>query len=280
MNPLSFIITPFNTIFFTPIVSLLVIILHGLTAVHIPGALGLSIIILTVIIRLAIWPFMQAQLKSAKKMTDLKPHIDKLKQKHGKDQQAFAKAQTGLLKEHGINPAAGCLPSLVQLPIIIALYQTILALFDKNTGIAHINSLLYSFVPKIDRLPDGHFLGFDLASKPSEFAHAGWFLLLIPVITALLQLIQSRMMSASPVKKYPGDSRVEKKQKEDTADAMASMQTQMMYLMPLMVGVFSWQFPIGIAIYWNTFTIFGILQQYKISGLGALAPWKEKIFKK
>lgn len=275
MNPLSFIGSVFNLLFFAPVINLLVVILNVFTSLHIPGAMGLSIVVLSVLIRLFVWPFMSVQLRSSKKMLEIKPHIDRLKQKHGKDQQAFAKAQMDLYKEHGVNPAAGCVPSLIQLPIVIALYQTVLALFNQEQGIKHINSFLYPFVPHLQKIPDAHFLGINLANKPSEFIHAGWVLLLVPVITALLQFIQSRMISPKPVKEYPSDSSKEKKEKVE-ADTMTTMQNQMMYMMPLMIGFFSWQFPVGLAIYWNTFTIFGILQQYKILGLGGLEDWVKK----
>ena len=75
----------FNQIFVGPIVNLLVLIYFGLSSINIPGALGFAIIILTVFVRFLVWPLMSAQLKSAKKMMDLKPHLDILKQKHKDD---------------------------------------------------------------------------------------------------------------------------------------------------------------------------------------------------
>lgn len=273
MNPFAFIGTIFTTFFFTPIVNLLAFVLYVLTLFHVPGALGIAIVFLTVVIRLLIWPFMKTQMKSARKMSELKPHIDRLKQKHEKDKQAFAAAQMALYKEHGINPAAGCLPSLIQLPIIIALYQTILTLFNPKAGLAHINTLLYPFIPHLTKMPDSHFFGLNLADVPSKLPHYGGYLLLVPVITAFLQFLQSKMMAPKPIKEYPSDSSKEKKEKEQTDDAMSAMQSQMMYMMPLMIGYFSWTFPIGVAIYWNTFTIFGILQQYQVSGFGGLEDW-------
>lgn len=276
MNPFSLIITLFNTFFFAPIINVMVIIIHGFNLIGLAGSLGFSIIVMTIIIRFLMWPLMSAQLRSAKKMADLKPHLDRLKEKHKGDKQKFAAAQMALFKEHGINPAAGCLPSLLQIPVLIALYQTIFMLFDSKSGLSNLNNLTYSFVPDLQKMPDSQFLGFNLAHKPSEFAQYGWVLLLIPVITAFFQFIQSKMMSPKPVKPYPGDSSKEIKEKEKTKDTMSVMQNQMIFMMPLMVGFFSWQFPIGLALYWNTFTIFGIIQQYKITGLGGLSTWIKK----
>lgn len=263
----------FDTFLFGPVVNLLVAIIQGLEFLHIPGAFGFSIIILTVIIRLAVWPLMHTQLKSAKKMQELKPELDALKVKHKDDKQGLAAAQMALYKEHGINPAGGCLPALIQIPIIIALYQTIFAFFDAN-NLARINQVLYIKDWSFTSPPDLSFFGINLAIKPADFGSAGILLLLIPIITALLQLVQSKMMAPEkPLKEYPTDSPKEVKEKEKTEDSMAMMQTQMMYMMPLMVGYFAFTFPVGIALYWNTFTVMGIVQQYKISGWGGFKDW-------
>lgn len=263
----------FNIVFFGPILNLLVLILRGLNFLHIPGALGFAIIILTVLIRLLVWPFMSSQLKAAKKMAELKPHLDALKEKHKDNKTAFASAQMALYKEHGINPAGGCLPSLIQIPIIFGLYQTIFAFFSDGAGLERINKALYLPAWHFNSSPDLNFFGLNLASKPADFSHLGIFLLLIPVLTALLQFLQSKMMSPQPVKGYPQDTKKETKEKESADEGITAMQSQMVYFMPLMVGYFAFQFPAGLALYWNTFTILGIVQQYFVSGWGSLGSW-------
>ncbi|MBI3485828.1 membrane protein insertase YidC, partial [Candidatus Daviesbacteria bacterium] len=185
-------------------------------------------------------------------MAELKPHLDELKKKHGSDKQAFAKAQMDLYKEHGVNPAGGCLPTLIQLPVLIALYQSIFAFFSGSAGLQRINNLLYFPAWHLDKAPQASFLGFNLAHKPSEFASAGIFLLAIPAVTAALTFAQSKMMSPTPVKTYQSDSPKEKKEKAQSEDTMVAVQSQMTYLMPLMIGYFAFQFPIGLALYWNT----------------------------
>lgn len=266
--PLGLIGALFNDIFFRPVVTLLVLILNGLQLAHIPGALGFSIILLTILIRFLVWPFMSSQLKSASKMAQIKPQLDKLKEKHKDDKQAYAAAQMALYKEHGINPAGGCLPALIQIPIVIALYQSILAFFAGVQGLEKINNLLYIPSLHLNSTPDLTFLGLNLATKPLEFTHAGFLLLLVPLITAGLQFFQSKMMTPQPVKEYPSDSPREKKEKEKAEDSMQAVQSQMSYMMPIMVGYFALQFPVGLALYWNIFTIIGIIQQYRISGWG------------
>lgn len=264
----------FNIFFYGPILNLLVLILVGLNYLHIPGAFGFSIIILTILIRLVTWPLMSSQLKSAKKMQELKPHLDELKVKHKGDKKAFSTAQMDLYKQHGVNPAGGCLPVLVQFPVLIALYQTIFAFFSGPAGLDKINQVLYFPWLHLKSVPSLDFFGINLAIKPSQFNQYGFLILAIPLSTALLTFFQSKMMApAKPLKEYPKDSPKEKKEKEGTEDAMMAMQGQMMYMMPVMIGYFAFQFPIGLALYWNTMTILGIYQQYKISGWGGMASW-------
>lgn len=259
----------FNLIFFGPIVNILVFILRILEASSVPGALGFAIIMMTILIRLLVWPLMSSQLKSMKKMSELKPHLDELKDKHKEDKQALAAAQMALYKEHGVNPAGGCLPTLIQIPPLIAIYQVIYAFFSGTNGLEKINRVLYVPSWRFDSPPDLHFFGLNLASRPADFNSVGYLLLLIPVITALLQFIQSKMMAPQPVKKYPNDSEKELKEKSNE-DTMAQVQSQMSLMMPLMIGYISFTFPIGLALYWNTLTLVGIWQQYRVSGWGAV----------
>ena len=262
----------FNLIFFGPVINILVLIFQGLSALHIPGALGFSILVLTVLIRILVWPFMASQIKATKKMADLNPHLDALKTRHKGDKQAFASAQMTLYKEHGVNPAAGCLPALIQIPVFIALYQAIINILPGPGGnLNHINSLLYFPQLKLPSTIDPNFLGLNLGAKPSEFASLGVGLLLIPILTAALTFMQSKMTLPKPVKHYPSDSPKEVKEKEGIEESMGAIQSQMVYLMPIMIGYFAFTFPIGLAIYWNTYTVLGIIQQHRISGWGGLS---------
>ncbi len=262
----------FNTIFLGPVINLLVLIFQGLQSLHIPGALGFSIVILTLIIRVLVWPFMSSQMKSMKKMAELKPHLDALKQKHKNDKQALASAQMSLYKEHGVNPAGGCLPALIQIPVFIALYQSIINILPGAEGqIDKINALLYFPQLKLPSTLDPNFFGINLGFKPSEFSSHGVFLLAVPLITAALTFFQSKMALPKPVKHYPSDSPKEAKEKEGLEESMGQVQSQMVYLMPIMIGYFAFNFPIGLAIYWNTYTILGIIQQYKLTGWGGAA---------
>jgi len=274
----------FNTIFFGPIVNLLILIYKLLLMASIPGALGFAIMLLTILIRVAIWPLTSSQVKSTQKMVSLKPQLDELKRKHKDDKAGLQAAQMVLYKEHGVNPAAGCLPSLIQLPIFIALYQSILS-FVPNTsagthGLERINSVLYNSWLHLSSAPNANFFGLNLATKPSDFMHQGYFLLLIPLLTGAFTFVQSKMMLPRAVKVYKGDKPKEVKEKAEVEDTMAAVQGQMTYLMPVMIGYFAYQFPAGLAIYWNTFTIMGIIQQYQVSGWGGLSDLLGKLWKK
>lgn len=271
----------FNFFLLQPIINLVVLILYGLQSLHVPGAAGFSIILLTVVISLVTWPFRTKQIKSAKlmseKMAELRPRINELKEKHKGDKLKFSQAQADLLKEHGVNPAAGCLPSIIPLLLIIPLYQVIFAFFEGAKGLEKINYFLYSKSWHLSAIPDLNFFGVNLATKPSDFATAGVFVLIVPLITAFLTLIQSLMMSPKKVKLYKSDSPKEVKEKEESEDMSVAMQKQMIFMMPVMIGFAAFSFPVGLALYWNTLTILGVIQQYKVSGLGSLEQWIDKI---
>lgn len=279
MNPFALLGSVFDTFFFKPIVTVLVLVLNYLQDLGVGGALGWAIVALTLVVRFIVWPFITTQIRSAKKMADLRPLIDELKLVHKDNRQELLKAQTALYKEHGVSPAGGCLPALIQFPVFIALANAIPLLFYPE-GLARINELVFIKGVQLTSQPDAHFLGFNLADKVSDkaiFSPEWGSLMLVPLITMGLSFIQSKMMFPTAVKKYNSDSPKEKKEKEGTEDMMASMQSQMMYMMPLMIGVFSYNFPVGVALYWNIFTLVGIVQQYLVSGWGGMESWVKLI---
>lgn len=262
-----------NQVFIWPILNLLLAFYKGFAALGLPGSLGLAIIALTITIRFLIYPLTAAQLKSAKKMADLKPHLDALKDKHGHDRQKLAQAQMELYKQHGVNPAAGCLPLILQMPFFYALFQVFQILLDQKdltSVVDQVNKVVYFPFLRIEGVPDTIFLGINLAAKPSQWQMFGWFLLLIPIITGLLMLAQSLMMLPAPQPKKS------EKQKGGSEEMAQTLQTQMTYLMPVMFAIFAFNFSSGLSLYWNTFTLFGIIQQAKISGWGRLAKYLKR----
>lgn len=257
----------FTLLFVQPITNLLIVIYHVLTFLHIPSPLGFSIILLTAAIRLALYPLMASQLRSSKKMQEVAPHLAKLKEQYKGNSQRIQAETMLLYKKYGINPAAGCLPAIIQLPIIWGLYAVLQQVVKQNT-LATINKLVYVESLKLHTVWDTHFFGIPLGQNPGQLlATFGVAILLIPIITGLSQFVQSKMMFA-PVQASPA----KKKEEASPSDFATTFQSQSMILFPVMIGFFSFRFPVGLSLYWITFTIFGIIQQYKMQGWGGLAP--------
>jgi YidC/Oxa1 family membrane protein insertase len=250
-----------NQLFIWPILNVFVAIYNGFSAIGLPGSFGFAIIGLTTLIKLITTPFTIASMKSTQKMQALKPEIDKIKAKYKNDAQAQMRETNKLYKEMGANPVAGCLPMLIQMPIIFALYNMLFQIVstDMSHVMESINKIVYFPLLHLDKPFDPYFFGINLGSKPSDWQTAGIFLLVIPVITAALQFLQTKTMIPKAqekiVEKAAGDKKV------DESDFANIMQKQMLYFFPVMIGFVSYGFPIGLALYWNTFSIFGIIQQ-------------------
>ncbi len=274
-----------NLLLVHPLINLLVAFYQALSFLHIPFALGVSIILLTAAMRLLLYPFTTQQLRATKKMQQLSPHISKLKEKHKGDSKRIQQETMSLYKQHGVNPAAGCLPAVVQIIVLMfGLYPVLQLIVRLNPHevVSQINNIVYFPFLRLSHPWDTNFFGIPLigqlghiGSKPPflvpDLLAKAPILILVPVITAGLQFLQSKMMvnpqTQTPVKKG------------DTADFASSFQTQSMYMFPFMIGLFSFTLPIGMSLYWNTFTLFGILQQYQVQGLGGLENWVQKLKK-
>ena len=259
-----------NQFLIWPIVNLLVAFYKLFEFFRIPGALGFAIILMTAVVRAILYPLMSAQMRSAKKMANLKPHLDALTAKHKDDKQGLQQAQLALYKEHGVNPAAGCLPLLVQFPVLIALYNVFYQVFSNGDGqklVAQINQIVYLPALRLTNL-DLTFFGVNLGVKPGEWQKYGWWLLTVPLITALLQWYQTKLMlpqtaAVKPIAKDTGAAKGEAEKKP--ADTAGEMQKQMALITPIMFGFFAFQFPLGLSLYWNVFSLFGIMQQLQIN---------------
>ncbi len=206
---------------------------------------GLAIIVFTLIIKFILVPLTIQQLKSAKAMQQLQPHIQELQRKYKGDKQRLTEETMALYKEHHVNPAAGCLPLVVQLPILYGLYGGLYALgnacasHDPSTN-ACVPDPLYSplFTAPFAWLPS--------LDKPDP-----WHIL--PIVCVITQFIQQRMMQTQ----------------KQTDPQQAAMQS-MMQFMPLMIGIFSWNLAAGLPLYWAVSTMFSMVQQYFITGWGML----------
>ncbi|MBP9700440.1 membrane protein insertase YidC [Candidatus Woesebacteria bacterium] len=219
------------------------------------GSFGVAIILLTLSVRTVLIPFTLPTLRSQKKMKLLKPQIDLLKEKFKQDPKKLQQAQMELFKEHNINPIAGCLPYLAQLVVIFALYNVL----------SHFVSRASSEGLTINTW----FMGWDLA-HPDKFY-------VIPVLAALTQFVLSLMLLPG-IEKHdliPNNSKkpkvqAENKKENDSQQMAETMQKQMVFMMPIMTGLFALRFPSGLGLYWIVTTIFSIAQQWVISGPGGL----------
>lgn len=249
-------------------INILVAIYQFLIMLHIPSALGFSIVLLTVVIRLILFPFMHHSLKQQKKTQALTHHVNKIKEKHKSDMQRQQAEIMALYKAEGVNPAAGCFFLLLQIPILIGLYNVLLkAVHIKSVN--DINAILYSDALKLHHIWDTNFFGISLGKSPAELFHTfGPVVLTICIVTALFQFIQSKMMMQPPA---PGTVQTQKKKGD--VDFAVAFQQQTMFLFPLMIGFLSYNYPFGLTLYWNTLTIFGIIQQYIATGWGGLTDW-------
>lgn len=210
---------------------------------------GLAIILLTLFIRGLLVPITLPSLRSAKKMQDLKPQLDKLKLKYKDDKTKLQQAQLELYRQSGVNPAAGCLPQVAQLLILIALYQVFIAFIANGK----INGEAVNM----------SFLWLNLAHPDPVY--------ILPVLAALTQLVLSIMMQSGLESHIAAPKNKDARQKEENSLEMAQgMQQQMLFLMPIMTGIVALRFSSGLALYWVVNTLFSIIQQYIISGPGGL----------
>lgn len=277
----------FNTILIYPIINMLIVLYHAFSFLHIPYALGFAIIGLTVVIRFVMYPLTTSQLKASLKMQKLAPHLSKIKERHKGDSAKIQQETMKIYKEHGVNPAAGCLPVLIQMPLIWALYAVLQRIVDFKSDVVvmEVNKIVYFDFLKLHNAWDPSFFGLSLGASPSgmisfdRFFTAGSLILLVPILTGVLQFVFSKMMIPAKTGVATLEKDIEKKtqvDKKDAGDFASAFQTQAMFIFPVMIGFFSYGFPIGLSLYWNTFTVFGIIQQYKVAGLGGLSAWIKK----
>lgn len=285
----------FDTIIINPFLNAIVALYKLFIVIGVPGAFGFAIISLTVIFRLILHPFFKQQIESQQKLTALKPKMSELEKKHKDDKTRLQQAQLDLYKEHGINPASGCLFAIVQIPIFIGLYQTLRHFVDAASStvvVGNINKILYSKLLTIKAL-DPNFFIYNLALAPQHYKIVELSLktgfsfhlqnlpyihyMLIPLVTGLLQYVQAqKTIGAQPQKpKEEPKKDGEKKNESFSGDFQSAMNTQMKYFFPVMIAFFSYQLPVGLSLYWNIFSIFSIIQAVKTSKTTMIASQTE-----
>lgn len=227
----------FQTVFYQPIFNALIWLYDV-----IPGNdIGIAIILLTAILKLVLWPFSIQALRSQKAMNDLQPKLKELQEKYKGKKEELAKATMDLYAKEKVSPFSSCLPLLIQLPFLIALYQVLRA------GLASKGfDLLYPFVSNPGHVDPRLFGLMDLA-VPN---------FILALLAGGAQFWQTRMLST----KRPPRAVAGKEGGKDE-DAMAKMNKQMMYMMPVVTVVISAGLPGGLALYWLAQSLFTVGQQ-------------------
>jgi len=232
-----------NLIILSPMINILIVV-----SGYLWHSFGLAIIALTIIVRTLTLPLTLKQLRATKAMQELQPKMAELQKKYGKDKARLAQEQMRLYKESGVSPAGCMLPMLVQLPIWIALFQSIIRVLavipeDFLSLSQHLYSswsMVFSLVPL-----NSNFLWLDLA-MPDR-------LLLLPLLVGGTMWVQQKMVMPK------------------AADPRQQAQsTMMLWMMPLMFAFLTTQFPSGLALYWVISNVISIIVQYKITGWGGL----------
>lgn len=215
--------------------------------------LGLGIILLTIIIRTILLIPSQKAMRAQKRMQEIQPKIEKIKEKYKDDKQKIAMETMAVWKEAEISPLSSCLPILMQLPFLIALFYVI------NGGLNPDNSyLLYSSYGglTINDINVNFFGILDLTKIN---------LYVLPLIVGGLQFLQ---MKLTMVNRVPSTDKANK----DLASQFAAANKMMIYVLPVMIAVFTASLPAGVGLYWGTSTLYGTIQQLFVN--------KEKDYKK
>lgn len=208
----------------------------------------IAIILFTIIIRLLTYPLTAQQTKASKAMAELQPELKKLQEKYKNDREKLSQEQMRLYREYGVNPLGGCLPLIIQLPIWIGLYQAI------NHALAATPLQLLDLsgrflIPGLDKLVplNNVFLGMDLTQAPTANPAIA---MVFPVLVLVTSYIQSKMMTPPST---PTDA-------DGRPNQAAAMTQSMTTIMPLMMGMFSLSFSVGLSVYFVVSNIMGIVQ--------------------
>lgn len=214
----------------------------------IPGRdIGISIILLTLLIKLVLYPFTLAQIKQQKALQSLQPKIDEIRARLKDNREEQAKELMALYGKEKVNPAASCLPLIIQIPVIWALFNAL------KYGLASQSlNLLYPFVPNPQQISPLMFGLIDL-SQPSYF---------LAIAAALVQFLQTKQILKPPAATVmtPPPDVVKAEGAQD--ESMATMMNkQMTYMLPVITAIAGFSLPGGITLYWLVMSVFTVIQQ-------------------
>jgi len=238
----------FNTIIVQPLLNLL-IILYSIVPWH---SFGLAVIAITVVVRAILWPLSGKALHSQKALKALQPEIDKIKKKHKGNPQELQKAMTELYKEKEINPFSSCLPTILQLPILMGLYFVFIEFKDPNFAqltdpTQGVLTQLYTFVENIPTVKAVIDAGGSLNTTLLGFVDLAKPNIVLAVLAGATQFIQTKLMTPNTPQ-----------------DPSQQMMAKMVYLFPIITIVISLNLPSALPLYWTVSTAIAAFQQYLI----------------
>ncbi len=251
---MNFIMVIYTEVLYKPLFNALVFLYDLIPWEYL--ALGFAIIILTLIIKMALYSMSSKSIIAQRDMQKMQPRLNEIKEKYKNDKEKQSREMMKFYKENKINPFSSCLPLLIQLPILIALYWV----FRK--GITDPNELtnsLYPFIQNPGHL-EANFLGIIDFAVPSIF---------LAILAGAAQFFQSWTLLKMKTKKELQEEeerkrQQKKKKKKDFADAASNMTKQMVYFMPIITVFISMSLPSGLAFYWIITSLFAIGQQWFI----------------
>lgn len=223
----------------------------------VPGQdLGVAIILLTLLVRLILFPLVVRQFRSQRRLTELQPKVEELRKSvHDRGEQSRRLLQ--LYREHGVSPASGCLPLIPQLPILWAMYLVL----RRGLDAASLSSL-YAFVPNPGAINPQAFGFLNLAAPAIQRSASGlaiaWPALVLALLTGAVTYWQLKL---TPTGRPSHPASADKAPAEQLAHRMSQ---QMRFIVPLTTVYFTLAFPTGLALYWFVTTLVAALQQWVI----------------
>lgn len=227
-------------ILYQPLLNILILFYY-----HI-GDLGIAIILLTILIKLLLYPLVIKSIVARKKMTDIQPKIKEIKEKYKDNPQKQGTMMMQLFQKNKVNPLSGCLPLILQMPILLILFF----LFKDIVGDIDLSPLYYNFIP-IPQAISPYFFGLNSINLANPN-------IILTLVVGVSQFLQTKTMS--PVKtKESKKQRIDMSPKELITDMMTK---QMVYVLPIMIMVFALMLPSALALYWTFSSLFTAGAQY------------------
>lgn len=238
---------PWQTFVVWPMAKALIWLNELLDGLNVIYSWGFAIILFTLIIKVITLPLTMTSLKGMKAQKDLQPKLQELQKKYGKNREKLAQEQMKLYQEAGVNPLSGCLPMVVQMPVLFGLYSALVALGPR------LNDAHFFWIPDLG-FP--HFAE-GLSWIPQLYTNGEYTrlvaYLILPVLLMISQVFMQRMTTAAAPPSGDG--------------GQGGMMKQMSTMMTLMFGFFTIQVPAGLTLYWVTSNLLQMGQQYAVNNL-------------